>query len=210
MTMKRWLIAAIGLAGVACLLPWVSWRRDETATVDQDHTVEVLTKKLHALEQRVVTLQTRPAPSWPAHAQAEEDSSPAPQDPHGAPADAKEPPSSAEQRLATAAAALEDTFYAEPKDGVWSSSMVARITGSLKTSAPGAHMVEASCASTMCRVVVSHDDVGAQQDLATTLASSGPFTQGVFYDYDRASTPPTTTLYVMREGHKFPRARRAM
>jgi hypothetical protein len=77
------------------------------------------------------------------------------------------------------------------------------IEEAIASNARGTRVLAAACASSLCRVEVDHDTAEAQRGLGEALAEVEPFRAGVFYRYDEAAVPPTTTIYVVRDGHDF-------
>lgn len=69
--------------------------------------------------------------------------------------------------------------------------------------APGSRVVKAECASTLCRVVLSHDSERAQKGLGPAIAGLVPFRFGVIYDYDFTPNRRSTTLFVARDSRAF-------
>lgn len=106
-------------------------------------------------------------------------------------------------RQAEAAAQLQAKFEQESLDANWALPMVRSIRGSIATSAPTARLLEAECATSLCRVVLEHPSDEDQRSIAGQVMASEPFTEGVFYDYQHGSATPKTTLYVIRQGYSF-------
>jgi hypothetical protein len=94
-------------------------------------------------------------------------------------------------------------FAAEPVDAAWRLGMMRRLRDALESSAGGGHVDDLDCAATLCRIVLRHDGPDAQREVGALVAPLEPFRAGVFFDYDRESAPPKTTLYVLREGYTF-------
>jgi hypothetical protein len=111
----------------------------------------------------------------------------------------KEPELTVEEHHRQLTDELEERFQREPADRQWNAEATHKIKRSVTANAPSTRVLEASCATTMCKVVVSHDSLTAQRELGAKLALEEPFRSGVYYDYDHESNPPTTTLYVMRD-----------
>jgi hypothetical protein len=104
-----------------------------------------------------------------------------------------------QQRDAKFAAALNRRLEQEPVDSGWRMDSLRAIQASIAELAPGTRLVDATCASTLCRVVVSHESMVDQRALGGAIAERPPFDQGTHYV--RSFDPPTTTLYVVRTGH---------
>lgn len=64
-------------------------------------------------------------------------------------------------------------------------------------------MLQADCATSLCRVVLGHDSEDEQRGLVHQVAAAKPFQEGVFYDYDHTEGARKTTLYVLRQGYSF-------
>jgi hypothetical protein len=107
------------------------------------------------------------------------------------------------QQIANLMRDLETRFASETFDPSWSRSMEQTLRSELATKTTGSTVLESSCASTMCRIVLRHESSDVQRALAYTVTELAPFQTGVFYDYDKSSDPPRSTLYVMREGHEL-------
>ena len=99
--------------------------------------------------------------------------------------------------------ALEERILNEPEDRAWEASMKSQIHETIGSVAPGVSVTDAECGSTLCRVVVAHKTREDQIGIGRILVGQAPFKNGVYYDYDREAQPPTTTMYVLREGHAF-------
>lgn len=89
----------------------------------------------------------------------------------------------------------------EARDVGWGNETLRRANESLVGKAPKARIVESSCSSTVCRLVLAHASLDDQRELGVALAEAPPFDQGTFYRYDKRSNPPKSTLYVIRTGH---------
>jgi hypothetical protein len=108
-----------------------------------------------------------------------------------------------EEKSARIAETLAQKVHSERIDVDWSASATAQIRTTFKTTLPGTEVMDAQCASTLCRIVVRHPEKGDQDEMAHKLARQEPFAQGTFFRYDRQSDPPKTTLFVLRDG-QFP------
>jgi hypothetical protein len=109
-----------------------------------------------------------------------------------------------EQRNARIADFLAQRLQNERVDADWSATASAQIRTAFKTSLPGTDVMDAQCASTLCRVVVRHGEKADQATMAQKLVREEPFSLGTFYRYDTKADPPTTTLYVLRDGQVPP------
>jgi len=102
---------------------------------------------------------------------------------------------------------LEAQFFSEDVDAEWRQETLQQVQRVFETSAPGSRLLEADCATTMCRVVVAHDTEEARKGLAMQVTKMEPFIQGVLFDYDLEQRPSRTTMLVRRAGHDFVAAR---
>jgi len=109
----------------------------------------------------------------------------------------------AAERIRETATALAARFAGEHVDGAWSTETARSLRSVFGPATPGTRVTEADCASTLCRVVLEHEDRDAQHALGNAIASAEQFAAGVFYDYDKSSDPPKTTLFVLRPGARF-------
>jgi len=106
-----------------------------------------------------------------------------------------------ERHAQATAESLERRLGTEPRDVAWGNESLARASESLTARVPSARILESSCASTVCRIVLSQSSAEDMRQLGNAIAESPPFDQGTFYRYDMTATPPKATLYVIREGH---------
>lgn len=110
----------------------------------------------------------------------------------------------AEAKDARIAETLSQKLRDERIDVAWSGETSAQIQSAFKTILPGTEVVDARCASTLCRVVVRHPEKDEQAAMPRRLAAVQPFAQGTFLRYDYQSDPPLTTLFVLRNGQVPP------
>lgn len=104
-------------------------------------------------------------------------------------------------------AAYDQRLREEPPDPAWDGEVKPRIDGAMTTLAstlPGVKAQSVDCGSTLCRVVVVHEDPGSQKQLTGKISKIPPFDNEVYYAYDHDSSPPKTTLYVARTGTHLP------
>jgi hypothetical protein len=111
-----------------------------------------------------------------------------------------------EQQYTRIAETLAQKVQSERIDVDWSAKTSAQIRTTFKSALPGTEVMDAQCANTLCRVVVRHTEKGDQHAMAQKLAREEPFAQGTFFRYDYDSDPPTTTLFVLRDGQVPPEA----
>ena len=202
--MKPWILIPVTLASVGLIASGALRRREGTgirAGEDDRSTESALAGEIDALKEEVARLKRKSEatrvylvapgadPSEPPVAPEQEETQSAEQ--------------KAEEMLQAAAANLDRRLASEPADLGWSRETVRQIEEAIATNARGTRVLAAACASTLCRVEVDHDTAEAQLGLGEALAEVEPFRAGVFYSYDEAAVPPTTTLYVVRDGHDF-------
>jgi uncharacterized membrane-anchored protein YhcB (DUF1043 family) len=202
--MNRWKLAALGL-GVMGLVGFVIARRTSEASsrahCERD-SAEDLSRQVEALRREVGELRAN-SPSrvyvvtQPARPHVE--TTP----PASAPDTTTAPPPNEEERHQQTADELDARFTGEAKDRGWSFSTIRQIREAIASLTPSSRVLEADCASTLCRVVLGHDSDDDQRRLAFVLPKARPFQEGVFYHYDRTPTALKTTLYVLREHHSF-------
>jgi len=198
--MRRWLVPAVTAVTVGVL----AWAFLPQRRVAQRVAAppEMLVQEVQALrgevgrlraegQPKVYILPTTPAGEPVATAPAE--NAPSEQPPERTP----------EQRQKEAADAMEVKFESEPIDAAWSVKMVRDIRDAISSAAPATRVLQASCATSLCRVVLGHDAEDDQRGVATQVAAVKPFQEGVFYDYDHAPNALKTTLYVVRQGYSF-------
>jgi type IV secretory pathway VirB10-like protein len=166
-----------------------------------------LASELLALRREVQSLkqtQTRTAlANQPSEHAAEANAAPPP-----APAASDAPPVSQDDEQAAAetnrqiASELDARYTKEPADPAWSVANLRKIRDVAAT-LKGARLIDANCATSLCRVVLGHNELGEQSELGRQLVALDPFTHGVFYSYDNTPGALKTTLYVLREGKTF-------
>lgn len=201
--MKRSLIVSMSVALLGALVFAFSSRRPiEPARFTPSN--EELFGEIQALKDEVRRLKTEsraplvPLPTEPAIAPVAAASATEPvleeADKH------EQTPRQRQQQTATD---LDVRMAKEPADAAWGRQVTFEIREAVGAGAPSARVVEAECASSLCRVVLTHDSPNDQKGLGEALASLGPFRHGVFFDYDEDSVPPSTSIYVIREGRSF-------
>ena len=137
--------------------------------------------------------------------------SPAPTEPAPAPAPAPAPSAQKPRKRLTQAeeeamfaAPLEEAFKAQRPDPSWSSARATEIKGAMVQSLPGTRVLAAECQTTLCRVVVEHDDDESQSSLADKAPTIPSLDVETFLFFDKQSTPPRTTMYLARPGTPLP------
>ncbi|HEY6556559.1 MAG TPA: hypothetical protein VI072_04770 [Polyangiaceae bacterium] len=202
--MKRWIVASTILLAAAAVVA-LSTRRGSTDRQDAPRSetdANASLRELRALRQEIESLK-RTAHGRRVQEVTRNVAPSAATD--GAPesvAEAK-PADDPKQRKRTTFADLEANFASEPVDTAWSVPTVHAIQDAIRSAASGTEIVEAECATSLCRIVVRHQDGEVQRQLGLTLATVPPFNSGVVYDYDRESKPPKTTFLVVRAGRSF-------
>ncbi|HKY35017.1 MAG TPA: hypothetical protein VJN18_03655 [Polyangiaceae bacterium] len=108
-----------------------------------------------------------------------------------------------ERHAQATAESLDRRLLTEPRDVQWANDSLGKAGQTLAANLPGASVLESTCASTVCRIVLSQQSEEDMQRLGPALSEAPPFDQGTFYRYDLESTPPKATLYVIRRGHNL-------
>ncbi|MCP3140303.1 hypothetical protein [Pyxidicoccus xibeiensis] len=107
------------------------------------------------------------------------------------------------QELVTELAShLEERLETEPLDRDWSSEQLRRMEDAIR-GLGRTQLLQATCGSTLCRVVVGHESTEDQQKFSLDIEPLEPFHAGVFFQPDEQARTPRTTLYVLRKGHRF-------
>ena len=200
--MKRPFVVLFTLAPLVVALlglrAWTSSRRPSHAPVGGD--TSDTDAQLSALRDEIATLreqQTREGRALAASLAAPKPAEAAP--PEKAPTP-EETAAKAEAHDGKIAELLTRRLETERVDAAWSASTSELIKTGFKGALPGTEVVDARCASTLCRVVVRHTEKGDQMAMPERLSRVQPFAQGTFFRYDSSSDPPVTTLYVLRDG----------
>ncbi|MET0594387.1 MAG: hypothetical protein ABW133_16920 [Polyangiaceae bacterium] len=94
---------------------------------------------------------------------------------------------------------LEASFQGEHRESAWAKQTEGTIQNTV-AAVEGLTLMEASCATKLCKVVAKSDDTTAQLHIPQDLAEKEPFKNGTFYSYDGL----VTTMYLSREGHRLP------
>lgn len=105
-------------------------------------------------------------------------------------------------------AAVDSQFSSEGTDSAWSPRATRDYQAMVSRHAEGAVLVSARCATTMCKVVVSHANVDQQREFSSDITQEPILDAEVMYKYDPDAQPPTTTMWISRKGHRLPRVRR--
>jgi hypothetical protein len=100
---------------------------------------------------------------------------------------------------------LQDRYRSETIDPKWSPTRIQEIKAAFATTLPEVAVLSAECASTLCKVVVEHPDADSQGSLAERAPEAQGLGTPTYYLLDRHSTPPRTTLFMARAGHRLPR-----
>jgi hypothetical protein len=105
-----------------------------------------------------------------------------------------------QERVREVVEELERRYASEPIDSSWSGQQSAAIRAAVGAGISGTTLSSASCASSLCKVVLQHDSAEAQMVAAREVARLPEMHPGVFYDYHPDAVPPQTVLYVLRAG----------
>lgn len=95
---------------------------------------------------------------------------------------------------------LDVTFEGQHRDGDWALDAERKAQAAVSAVGPGVTLRSATCAETMCRIVINNQDAAQQQDLARALADKEPFASGSAFDQEGL----TTIVYVTRAGQTLP------
>jgi hypothetical protein len=208
--MKRWIMLCLGLATVGLAVFALSSRRSseaQRAARDTSQEVSALREELAEVKRKAESPRVYYAGSQPEPDARPASLAPSAQPPGAQPVAeaerAQDPVELARERQLQAVTELEARLASEHVDGEWSVQAARQIRDVFGASTPGTALVEAECASSLCRVVVSHESPDAQRALGPTVSAAEPFMAGVLYDYDQKSNPPTTTMFVLRQGRSF-------
>ena len=205
--------AVLGMGALALgLTAWVVVERRETAAHPSARAGDVTSAEVAALRREVAALRSEsrqerepaarvPSRADPAHALSEgSPSTISPQSPPATPTElVRDRVERAREVQRAAVTSLEARFTGEELDTAWSTDTERQIKGVVATT-PGTKLEEADCASTLCRVVVSHESRQDQRNLAE-IRTHEPFQQGIYFDYDYDALK--TTMFVLRRGHSF-------
>ena len=105
-------------------------------------------------------------------------------------------------------AAFDATLASEPVDDAWAAGMAERLTASAGKHAAFGRVLSVRCASTMCKMLVGHDDVDGMRSFAERIADEPVLEAQVAYRYHQDARPPVTTMWLSRKGSKLPSAPR--
>ena len=133
--------------------------------------------------------------------------SPTPAEPAPAPPASPRPPRkhmTQEEEEEALATPLEEAFKSQGPDPSWSSARTIEIKDAVAQSLPGTRVLAAECQTTLCRVVVQHDDDESQASLLDKASHVPSLDVETFYFLDKQSTPPRTTMYLARPGTPLP------
>jgi hypothetical protein len=97
-----------------------------------------------------------------------------------------------EQSNACIADMLTQKIQGERIDVEWSATASAQIQTAFKTSLPGTEVMDALCASTLCRVVVRHVEKGDQTELAQKMARQRVWQDVVVHERSEAGARRTS------------------
>jgi hypothetical protein len=210
-------LGGIALGIVACggLIYLIQIEKTKQASASARQTAEVaeLRRELQAVSERVsdnrnTDLQVMAAVNQGIERLSEQGTAPVPTASSSAAVEARNPhvretPEQIKQRLdeeiAKISADLDAVLEQQPRDANWGhqvSNQVRDVFAADTTT----KVTETECRSNLCRVVLIHDSLATQHNLGKDLVDKPPFDQEVFFDYDRNAVPPTTTLYVGRQG----------
>ena len=200
--MKRWFLLLPSLVLIGLLVfAFTGWRARRAQSAGRESAEGTSAQDLDALRGEIEALKRRSsagpiylvAPAPAAEVKASNTSDPSPE----------EAARQSRERVREAENQLAERFAHEGIDREWSTKTVRQIQDAVSLNAPGTRLSKAECASSLCRVVLTHDTEDIQREIGTVIAGLQPFQAGVFYSYDHESQPPKTTLFVARPGANF-------
>ncbi len=100
---------------------------------------------------------------------------------------------------------LDSQFSSERRDPAWSLDAARNFETMIANHAALATLVSAECATTMCKIVVSHPSPEIQKEFSLAITEDPLLEAEVMYKYEADAQPPTTTMWVSRAGHRLPR-----
>jgi hypothetical protein len=95
---------------------------------------------------------------------------------------------------------LDTRLAEEPTDAAWSAEAVTKIRAAFAAHLPKANVSEIRCGSTLCRVVVRHDEGDDIMTRPMALIAAPPFNEGSMVRRE----PTATTVFTLREGRQPP------
>jgi hypothetical protein len=100
---------------------------------------------------------------------------------------------------------LDGRYNGESVDPSWSAGRVTAIKAAFATAMPDVNVIAADCATTLCKVVLVHEDGESQSGLMERASEVEALATETFFLFDKDTTPPRTTLYMARAGERLPR-----
>jgi hypothetical protein len=198
--MKRWIVAVVvGVPVVIVAVKALDVSARDAQPTREDERVDALVARIDSMQDELARVRNaRSTLAPPATVEL-----PPPQ-PKEVDARNVDPDEAAEARDSNDPFfKLEARVADEGRDSAWEAAVTGQARSAIGAADPGAHIDELRCGTTLCRVVVSHRSREDQDRIGTSLANEAPFKSGVVYDYDTSAEPPTTTMYVVREGQSF-------
>lgn len=198
-------LAGILFGGIAVAsLVAYSWRHSSLASATSGARAAALSAEVDLLRSAVEELRNRPE-SRPQivvmSPSAETPAGTAPQLDAMTPEPDSVDPASAEEQQQAMVERLDQRLQREPVDRAWSWETSRKIRDVVEAPSVGGRVVETTCASQLCRVVVGHASEASRLQFARDVASQEPFNQGAIYRYSTKDGEPTTTVYVVRNNH---------
>jgi hypothetical protein len=102
---------------------------------------------------------------------------------------------------------LDDAFHSEPDEGGWAAPVEAGITKDFQLGDwQGNTLAEASCRTTLCRMVVEHENPDAAGTFVTRMGTLQAFadTEAFYQQVTHENGTVTTVVYIARQGHQLP------
>ena len=121
--------------------------------------------------------------------------------------DAQEREVQERQRIEQIVSHLDDSFHREPFDNGWAAPIEASVAKDFGAEDwKGNALTEVRCRSTLCRMVVAHEDLGAADSFVTRMGTLQAFadTEGFYQQVTLEDGTSATVLYIARQGYRLP------
>jgi hypothetical protein len=111
------------------------------------------------------------------------------------------------QRIEQVVSHLDDSFHNESYDSDWAAQIETGITDDFKgIEWNSSTLADTSCRSTLCRVVVTHKNLGAADEFVARMGTLQAFanTEGFYQHVTLEDGTSATVVYIARQGHRLP------
>jgi hypothetical protein len=111
------------------------------------------------------------------------------------------------QRIEQVVSHLDDSFHNESYDSDWAAQIETEITEDFKgIEWNSSTLTDTNCRSTLCRVVVTHKNVGAADEFVARMGTLQAFanTEGFYQHVTLEDGASATVVYIARQGHRLP------